>query len=153
MTRTAPRLLLAALLAASSVVALAQAPSTQPAPDPMRQRMAERHEQRMADLKAKLNITPQQEAAWNTFDAAMQPPAAPQRMSREELNSMTTPQRVDLMQQRAAARQERMTQRGEAVKTFYAQLTPEQQKIFDQHVSSMHRPQGKPHMRHGKAPN
>ena len=30
---------------------------------------------RLAELKAKLNITPTQEGAWTTFTAAMQPPA------------------------------------------------------------------------------
>jgi len=154
MKRITHHLLLAALLAASSTVALAQNAGTQTTPDQMRQRMAERHEQRMADLKAKLNITAQQETAWATFDAAMQPPAAPQRMSRDELNSMTTPQRIDQMQQRAAARQEHMAQRGEAVKAFYAQLTPAQQQIFDQYTASMRGKQGmKRRMGHGNMSN
>jgi Spy/CpxP family protein refolding chaperone len=142
MNRTATRLLLAAALAASSAALMAQTPANPPAPGQMRERMAERHEHRMAELKAKLNITPQQEAAWTAFAAAMQPPAPPQRMSREEAASLTTPERIDHMQQRAAERQERMTQRGEAIKAFYAQLTPDQQKAFDEHAASLRRPQG-----------
>ena len=44
-----------------------------------------------------------------------------------------------MMEKRMAERQAHMKQRGEAVKAFYAQLTPEQQKVFDERG-----------MRHGK---
>ncbi|MBC7610217.1 MAG: Spy/CpxP family protein refolding chaperone [Polaromonas sp.] len=93
---------------------------------------------RQADMKAKLKITPAQEGTWTTFTAAMQPPAhgaRPTPEQRAELEKLTTPQRVDKMR---AMRAERMTQmsaamdkRGDATKTFYAALSPEQQKLFD----------------------
>ncbi len=144
------RLFLAAVLAASGSLALAQNPSqtatAQPAagesvqraermdPARLQQRMAERHARRMADLKAQLRIEPQQEGAWSAYEAAMQPPAEPwrRRMNRDELAQLNTPQRIDRMQQLAAERQQRMQQRGEATKAFYAQLAPGQQQIFDQ---------------------
>jgi hypothetical protein len=44
---------------------------------------------------------------------------------------MTTPQRIDAMQKRHAEMSARMQARGEATKAFYAQLNPEQQKVFD----------------------
>jgi Spy/CpxP family protein refolding chaperone len=148
MIRTSRHLLLAACLTAASAAVLAQAPAPAPvstsASSAMQQRMAERHEQRMAQLKTQLDITPAQEAAWTAFTATMQPPTAPQRMNRDELNNLTAPQRVDLMEQRLAERQEWMQRRGEAIKTFYAVLSPEQQKTFDQHVDQMQGPQGKP---------
>lgn len=83
MTRATQHLLIAALLAASGAVATAQTP-LQPAagesversapaerrgrfdPAQMQQRMAQRHSQRMAELKAQLRITPAQEGAWNS---------------------------------------------------------------------------------------
>jgi protein CpxP len=42
-----------------------------------------------------------------------------------------------------------MDKRGDATKTFYATLTPEQQKVFDTH---MMRPQGKGRMGMGANP-
>ena len=154
MTPTPKRLLLAALLAASGAVAIAQAPASVPPAQPaageqaprvagerraprdpaqMQQRMAERHAQRMAQLKADLKISAAQEGAWNQFVAASQPPVSPQRQqqNRADFDKLTTPQRIDLMQQRMTERQAQMKQRGDAVKAFYAQLTPEQQKTFD----------------------
>ena len=169
MTRTPHRLLLAALLATSGAIALAQTPTpVPPAPAPAsevsaqppaagyrgdrmdpawrHQRMSERHARRMAELKAALKITPAQESAWNTFDAAMQPPAQPpsRAMSRADMEQLTTPERIDRMQKRRAERNALMQQRGDAVKAFYAQLTPEQQETFDRHARRF----GK-HMDHG----
>ena len=151
MTRATQHLLIAALLAASGAVATAQTP-LQPAagesversapaerrgrfdPAQMQQRMAQRHSQRMAELKAQLRITPAQEGAWNQFSATMQPPAIGQRpaQNRADWARLTTPQRIDQMQQRASERQQQMAQRGDAIKAFYAQLSAEQQKTFDE---------------------
>lgn len=70
----------------------------------------------------------------------MQPPAQrPPRMDRAQMAQLTTPQRIDRMQAMQAERQQFMTQRMDAIKAFYAQLTPEQQKVYDQQA-----------MRHGK---
>lgn len=153
---TPKRLFIAAVLTATGAIAVAQSPVTlaQAGPaaaeqsqrampgerrarmDPAerQQRMAERHEQRMADLKAALNITPEQEAAWAEYSAAMQPPADMQRprMDPDEFSQLSTPERIDRMQEMAAERQTRMQQRGDAVKAFYGHLTPEQQKLYDE---------------------
>ena len=93
---------------------------------------------RQAEMKVKLKITPAQEGAWTTFTSAMQPlahPARPTPEQRAEFEKLTTPQRIDKMR---AMRTERMTQmnaamdkRGEATKTLYVALSPEQQKVFD----------------------
>lgn len=115
-------------------------------------RMAERHAKRMAELKERLKISPAQEDAWNQFASAMQPPAPPaQRPDRAEFERLTTPERLDRMQAMQAEHQTRMAARNQAIKNFYAQLTPEQQKAFDQHA--MHgRLEGRPHgWPHGKS--
>ena len=52
-------------------------------------------------------------------------------MAREDWSQLTTPQRLDKMQALRAERDAAMAKRIEAVKTFYAALTPEQQKVFD----------------------
>ncbi len=44
---------------------------------------------------------------------------------------MTTPERLDRMAARLDARRAAFTARAEATKTFYAQLSPAQQKAFD----------------------
>ncbi len=97
-------------------------------------RMHERHEQRMSALKEKLKLAPQQEAAWNELAASLQPtegPAMQRKSMRGEPDQMTTVERIERMQAMAEARHARMAERAEAVKAFYSQLTPEQQKVFD----------------------
>jgi Spy/CpxP family protein refolding chaperone len=114
----------------------------------------ERFQQRMADLKQKLQITPQQENAWTTFAGAMQPPQGQRpRIDREALASMTTPERIDQMRAMRDQRNMQMDRRAEATKAFYAALTPEQQKTFDeigaQRMSRGHGHGGKGHGHHG----
>lgn len=98
-------------------------------------RMQQRAEQRLADLKKDLQITPDQEGAWAQFTTAMKPPARPSRPDREAIAKMTTPERIDQMR---TIRQQRMAEadrRGAAVKTFYAALSPEQKKRFDERTA------------------
>lgn len=134
--------LLATALAAMATAALAQAPAAPAAPnatvtqghhgrygDPAR--MQERHAQRLAELKQKLQITAAQESAWSDFTAALKPNLERKRMDREAVTRMSTPDRIDhlrtLRQQRAAE----MDRRGEATKAFYNALSAGQQKVFD----------------------
>ena len=97
----------------------------------MEKRMAERQ----AKLKAELKLAPEQEAAWSAFVARTAP--EPRMMGgkdgakREDWSKLTTPERLDKMQARHAERAEHMAKRIEATKSFYAALTPEQQKTFD----------------------
>ncbi len=94
----------------------------------MQQRMAERQTQ----LKASLQITPAQEAAWSDFVARTAPQPFKARDARREGGSqLTTPERLDQMQARQAERNAAMAQRIDATRSFYAALTPEQQKVFD----------------------
>ena len=150
-------LLLAGLLATAGVGAIAQTPATPQGdagttatspPASMHDGQMGRHDpakmqafmaKRQADMKAKLKITPAQEGAWTAFTAAMQPPAdssaRPGTEQRAELDKLTTPQRIDKMReirsQRMTAMTALMDKRGDAAKTFYAALSPDQQKVFD----------------------
>ncbi len=96
----------------------------------MQKKMSERHAQRMERLKAELKITSAQEPAWNAYVArtAHEPrkPAAA-----DDWSKLTTPQRLEKMQALHNERNAEMTKRIDATKSFYAQLTPEQQKTFD----------------------
>lgn len=142
-----------ALLAGAGIAAQAQTAPTPPAApqghqhrfDPAKR--AEFFARRMADLKQKLQIQPNQESAWNSFTTAMQPPANRQRIDRQALANMSTPDRIDQMRALRTQRNAEMDRRAEATKAFYAQLTSEQKKTFDAetlrhgHRGGMHRPQ------------
>lgn len=96
----------------------------------MQKRMAERQ----AKLKTALKLTPDQEAAWSAFvvRTAPEPRMGEQaRVQRGDWSKLTTPERLDKMQARHAERGEQMAKRIDATKTFYANLTPAQQMVFD----------------------
>jgi hypothetical protein len=98
------------------------------------EQMKQRHAKRLSALKDKLQITPAQEGAWNSFAEARQlPPAPPEgaRMKRDEFAKLTTPQRLDLMEKRRAEFNAMAAKRTESTRALYAALTPEQQKTFD----------------------
>ncbi|WP_332776104.1 Spy/CpxP family protein refolding chaperone [Polaromonas sp.] len=166
--------ILTSLLATAGAAAIAQGTAaTQPAPAtpaataqparPHGERMR-RHDpakmqawmaKRQAELKAKLQLTPTQEGAWASYAAAMQEPlrtgARPDAAARAEFDKLSTPQRIDRMRtlrtQRMAEMNAAMDKRGEATKSFYATLSPEQQKVFDAE-STRRRGHGGQHGRH-----
>ncbi len=112
-----------------------------PNPEKM-QAMVAKH---LAELKTQLKITAAQEGAWTTFTAAMKPPARPdfKRPDPAEMDKLSTPERIDAMQkirsERMAAMNAEMDKRHDAIKVFYATLTPEQKKVFDAEHSRMER--------------
>jgi periplasmic protein CpxP/Spy len=137
---------IAAAVAAVSIGAIAQnAPPAPTAPqaqghrhDPQHhaehlQRMQQRMAQHQERLKASLQLTPEQEPAWNAFIARMQPAERPvgARMDRDEWSKLTTPERLARMEAMKAERDKAMGQRHDAIRSFYAQLNPAQQKAFD----------------------
>ena len=143
-------LLLAGLMAGAAFSALAQTPPAGPVGGPGgpggEQRGMMRHgpmdpakmqamvAQRQAALKEKLKITGAQEGAWTAFTSTMQPPADmhKRRMEmRAEMDKLTTPERIDKMRALRSQRDAEMDKRANATKTFYATLSPEQQKVFD----------------------
>lgn len=98
-------------------------------PDPAQ--MAERHAQRLRDT---LQLRPDQEPALRAFIAATAPrPGDHDRMRKahEAGQTLTTPERLDRMAARMAEHQARFREHAEALRRFYAQLSPTQQKAFD----------------------
>ncbi len=89
----------------------------------------------LAELKDKLKLAPEQEAAWNAFASANQPGVhrmgGDRQAMRAEFDKLSTPERMDKMMAMSEARRARMAERAGAIKAFYAQLTPAQQKVFD----------------------
>jgi len=155
-------LLVAGLMATAGLASYAQGMGPSGDRPPMRAeggmhrmdpaRMEKMVARRLAELKAKLKITSDQESAWTTFAAAMKPPVrdAEKRPDRAELDKLTTPERIDKMHalrtQRLAEMNAAMDQRDDATKTFYATLSPEQKKVFD----SEHARMGERHGDHHK---
>jgi Spy/CpxP family protein refolding chaperone len=129
----------AVLLAGVSVSAMARGPGgCNGSPDSahaekMQQHKAEKIAKHQTDLKAALKLSAAQEPAWAAFTGAMKAPAAHAKNcpSHDEMAKLTTPQRMEKMQAMKSEHDKQMTQRMEATKTFYAALTPEQQKVFD----------------------
>jgi len=115
-------------------------------------RMAQKHAQHLADLKAKLKITSAQETPWNAFADSMKPPADMQgkRPDRAELDKLSTPERIDKMsamrKEHMALMEAAMDKRADATKALYAALSPEQKKVFDAEFAKMGR-----HGEHGRA--
>ncbi|QBK06353.1 hypothetical protein DW355_03530 [Hylemonella gracilis] len=105
--------------------------------DHMAGRQAEHWEKRMADLHASLKLTSAQTPAWDAFQAAVKPPEHPAQagrredLQREDWAKLKTPERLDRARAARQARDAAAAQREEATRTFYATLSPEQQKIFD----------------------
>jgi hypothetical protein len=106
------------------------------------EQMQKHHEQRAAELKAKLKLSPSQEGAWSTFSAVMKPPADMGNMREQhaDMAKLTTPERIDRMQAMHAQRDTMMKQRGDATKAFYGQLSAEQKAVFDAQTGPGKRP-------------
>jgi periplasmic protein CpxP/Spy len=92
---------------------------------------AEYRAKHLAALKSDLNLTAAQEPAWTAFTTSMQPGERTARLDRKDMDKLTTPERIDRMRALRAQRAAEADRRGEVTKTFYAALTPEQQKTFD----------------------
>lgn len=115
------------------------------------EKMAAAHAKHHARLHDRLKLTAQQEPAWKAFTEKTKPDPARRKAVREEMAKLTTPERLDRMQALMKERDARMAEHIAAVKEFYAQLSAEQQKVFDEHVAARH-DAGKRPAREGKGP-
>jgi hypothetical protein len=87
---------------------------------------------RLHDL---LHLSPDQEAAWNAYAAAVSPtPEAEQRQmaAAELLPQLTTPRRIALIDASMTQDAADFHRQGQAVMSFYMRLSPAQQRTFDQ---------------------
>jgi protein CpxP len=94
------------------------------------EKMKEKIAKHQAELHDKLKITAAQEPAWKTFIQVV----TPERMVPEKdsgMDKMTTPERMQRSLERMKEHQGQLQKKLEATKAFYAVLSPEQQKIFD----------------------
>lgn len=97
---------------------------------------AERMAKYQARLHDKLKLTAAQEPAWATFTAANAPkkPMGDWKAKREAMAKLSAPERMEqwiaMSKERIADQESRLA----SLKTFYAVLTPEQKKVFDDSV-------------------
>jgi protein CpxP len=87
---------------------------------------------RQSELHEKLNLSASQEAAWNDFVVKSKPDEQKTRPNWSELSKLSAPDRLDRILAMKKDRLQTMESHIKAVKTFYAQLTPEQKKVFDE---------------------
>lgn len=128
----------AALSVTFAGATFAQAPQTQPAPAVKRQHDPAQHAQRLRDA---LKLTPAQEPALQALIASHGDRRADRqdrKAERQAEQNLTTPQRLDRRLARMAEHQQQFARHADAVKRFYAQLTPEQRQAFD----AMHQGKG-----------
>jgi protein CpxP len=89
----------------------------------------EQHQQKLHDA---LKLTANQEPAWKTYIAATKPQEPAGRADRVALKELSAPERMEKRLEMSKTRTAHQETRLAALKTFYAVLTPEQQKVFDQ---------------------
>lgn len=112
------------------------------------ERMQARFTKHMTALHDKLTLGRAQEAAWTTFVAAMTPPSTPRStpaQTRAEMDKLTAPERMDKMLAMLKDHETRLTAHIAAVKTFYAVLSADQQKIFNDNFGKGHMMKGMKH--------
>jgi protein CpxP len=136
-------LLTAALVLSAASMACAQDRGPGPGPRPdfaaMQARREAHQRQRADDLRTILRLRPDQEPALAAFlQAGPKVPPGPRPPPAAEA-PLTTPQRLDEMARREAQHAQARDARLQAVKAFYAALSPDQRAVFDA-LQRMHGP-------------
>jgi hypothetical protein len=88
----------------------------------------------LSSLHDALHLTAAQESGWRSYRAAITPDSSTEARRRSAammMNTLTTPRRIDLIDAEMGEDFAAMRRQGEAVKSFYATLTPGQQRTFD----------------------
>jgi hypothetical protein len=106
-------------------------------------RMTSHIEGRLAFLKAELNITPEQEALWNTYASAVRDNAKAMGTRCTALmgdsgsaSEKSLPDRLDAQEQFVAARLDSLRATNKALKPLYQALSDAQKKLADQLIRS-----------------
>jgi Spy/CpxP family protein refolding chaperone len=127
------------LVAATLLAPLSAIAEPAPAPEagpgaPWGEHGQARMQERMEELQKSLKLTSAQEPAWDTFVTKLREAREDRKEARpdaEALKSMTAIQRLEKGIEFGKVRQAAMQDILAATKSFYAVLTPEQRKTFD----------------------
>jgi len=98
-------------------------------------KISERMDKRLQKLHDALKITPAQESAWHAYVAAIKSGIPTSRPDRAAFKNLSAPEKMEKRIEFSRNHISRMENHLAALKTFYAVLTPEQQKTFDQSMS------------------
>lgn len=90
-------------------------------------------------LLEQLNITQEQAPAWTDFISSIPMSTKPTRTERANMEKLSTPERLEMQLKLLKEQEAKMTANLVALKTFYAALTPEQQKTFDEYHAKIGR--------------
>lgn len=96
-----------------------------------------RAQKHLGELKAKLNLTTDQQSAWRTFSDQVNDQAKNMASMRDKMmdnakpTAKTAPEHMARMADMMKDGAQNMAKMAAAVKTFYDTLTPEQQAAFD----------------------
>ena len=93
---------------------------------------SERAAARQQKLREHLKLTPSQDAAFAAYMAAAKPAGFAAQRDRAAWKSMSAPARMEQQLAMARSHVAAMETRLAALNTFYAVLTPEQKKVFDE---------------------
>ncbi len=88
----------------------------------------------LSSLHDALHLTAAQEDSWRAYRSAIAPDPSAEgrhRAAAMMMTTLTTPRRVDLINAEMDEDFAALRHQGEAVKAFYAALTPDQQRTFD----------------------
>ncbi|MGF6182959.1 protein CpxP [Massilia sp. UYP32] len=119
-----------------------------------RAKMEQKRAERQAKLRDALKLNAQQQPAWDAFVASQAPQKKGERAGRGDRAawaSLSAPQRMEKQIAMQKERTARMEARLGALNSFYAQLTPEQRKTFDEQAK--HRKGPRHHGHHGHRAN
>lgn len=99
----------------------------------------ERMEKHQTALHDKLKLNSSQEPAWKSFVDSVAPTAMPMPMpfDRKAFEGLNAPARLEKMLDRLKEHEAKMQSHLTALKSLYAVLTPEQQKIMDDDLHHM----------------
>ena len=90
-------------------------------------------------LREQLHLSEEQESHWNNFVASVPISTKSCRTDRIAMDKMTTPERLEQQLNMLKEQEAKMTANLRALKAFYASLTPDQQKAFDEYHARMAR--------------
>ncbi len=100
------------------------------------ERMEKMRDEHMTALHDKLKLTAKQEAAWKKYAASKPMQDKSLRIDPAEMDKLNAPQRLEKGLEHMRAMEAKLTEHLAALKEFYAVLTPEQQKTFDDQMHS-----------------
>jgi protein CpxP len=124
------------LACATALTALLWAAGAQAQPQPQYQQQQQQQgpDQMLERLHYDLRLNPGQEGVWQAFQQSYrEDPRAEEedRNAQQRMAHMTGPQRIDMSIHMAERDLDTMRRQGDALKTLYAALSPQQQRVFD----------------------